>query len=215
MENIGLNGISSNAVPSLSGYVDVFQQIEDALVSDVAKVRYLTQKGLLNNMQEQYLLNTLAQKANYLNLYKQTMPQQAASEKQVQIQPQQKVPQISPLDLFTKENPGFFDSESRADVLNYIKNLDMDKDEITKIAEMVKKLESNAVDSYLKKSAHEKSLNDENLAAKSKLIAYAQNAPAGEIGKIFTREDIGNMTGEEFTKNEKLIADQARQGLIK
>ena len=35
------------------------------------------------------------------------------------------------------------------------------------------------------------------------------------MNRIFTREDIGKMTSEEFTKNEKLIMDQVKQGLIK
>ena len=33
--------------------------------------------------------------------------------------------------------------------------------------------------------------------------------------KVFTREDIGRMSGEEFAKNEKLIMEQVKQGLIK
>ena len=92
----------------------------------------------------------------------------------------------------------------------------MPEDEISKIAQIVEKLENSAVDGYLRKSAHEKSLNDENLAAKSKLTSYAQNAQGNSnFDRIFTREDIGNMSGDEFTKNEKLIMDQVKQGLIK
>ena len=88
-------------------------------------------------------------------------------------------------------------------MLNYIKDLDMDKDEISKIAQLVENLENLAVDGYLKKSAHEKSLNDENFAAKSKLTSYAQNASGNSgIDRIFTREDIGRMSGEEFAKTK-------------
>jgi hypothetical protein len=35
------------------------------------------------------------------------------------------------------------------------------------------------------------------------------------MDKVFTREDIGNMSGEEFTQNEQAIMAQAKQGLIK
>ena len=92
----------------------------------------------------------------------------------------------------------------------------MDKDEISQVAKIVEQLENSAINSYLKKSAHEKSLNDENSAAKSKLNAYAQNSTGNSnMNRIFTREDIGKMTSEEFTKNEKLIMDQVKQGLIK
>ena len=77
----------------------------------------------------------------------------------------------------------------------------------------MEKLENAAVDRYLKKSAYEKSLNDENSAAKSKLTAYAQNASSdSNANRIFTREDIGNMSGEEFTRNEKLSMEQLRKG---
>ena len=92
----------------------------------------------------------------------------------------------------------------------------MDKDEILRIASLVEALENSAIDKYLKKSAHDKSLNDENELAKRKLTAYAQNSPANsKNNRIFTREEIGKMSGEEFAKNEKLIMDQVKQGLIK
>ena len=92
----------------------------------------------------------------------------------------------------------------------------MDKDEIVQISQLVEKLENSAVDKYLKKSAYEKTLNDENAAAKKKLTSYAQNGSYdGNMNRIFTREDIGNMSGEEFTQNEKAIMEQLRQGLIK
>ena len=120
------------------------------------------------------------------------------------------------MELFIQEHPDFFKKGARASVLDYIKDLDMDKDEISKIAKIVEGLETSAVDGYLKKSAHEKSLNDENAVAKSKLTSYAQNAPKDAAnGRIFTREDIGRMTVDEFAKNEKLIMDQVKQGLIK
>lgn len=77
-------------------------------------------------------------------------------------------------------------------------------------------MEKSAVDRYLKKSEYEKSLNDENTLAKSKLTAYAQNsAPETGFNRVYTREEIGNMSGEEFTKNEKAIMEQVKLGLIK
>ena len=68
----------------------------------------------------------------------------------------------------------------------------------------------------MKKSEYEISLNDENALAKSKLTAYAQNSCSdGSVNKIFTREEIGAMSGEEFAKNEKAIMQQLKQGIIK
>ncbi len=211
MQNQINNGISSSAVnPQMNptaGYVDIIQQLEQAIKSDAQKLEILMQQGTIDQSQGQYLMTQLARKYNEINMCKNSFPSVN--------QPQPPVA-LNPMDLFNQENPGFFDKGTRAEVLNYIKDLDMDKDEISKIAKIVEGLETSAVDGYLKKSAHEKSLNDENSAAKSKLTSYAQNAPADtNLGRVFTREDIGNMTGEEFAKNEKLIMEQVKQGLIK
>lgn len=220
MQNLNNNqiGISSTATyqgsnPSL-GYTDVIKQLEDALKCDVQRVQLLMQQGTISTSQGQYLMTQLARKYNEINNCKNTVPSQnAIAQPLPTTQPQ--VPE-NPMDLFLQENPDFFKKGARGSVLDYIKDLGMDKDEISKIAQLVEGLESSAVESYLKKSAHEKSLNDENAVAKSKLTSYAQNASKDATnGRIFTREDIGRMTLDEFAKNEKLIMDQVKQGLIK
>ena len=208
------NGISSPAVspqanPNL-GYKDIYYHLEQAIGADVQNVKNLISQGVLTQQQGQYLLGQLLAKAQsinaYKNLQKQNTPAQNVSAEPVQ----------NPIDLFNQERPGFFDAEGRSDILNYIKGFDMDKDEILRISQLVEGLENSAVDKYLKKSAYEKSLNDENARAKSKLTSYAQNAFSDtKTNKVFTREEIGRMSGEEFAKNEKLIMEQAKQGLIK
>ncbi|MBE7712821.1 MAG: hypothetical protein E7Z87_03670 [Cyanobacteria bacterium SIG26] len=207
--------ISSPAVAPQAnpkGYKDIFYQLEQAIGADVQKVRTLVQKGTITQQEGQYLMGQLARKANEINAYKNSANIDNASVQQPPMQPVQ----VSAMDMFNQERPGFFESEGRGDVLNYIKGYDMDKDEISRIAQLVEGLENSAVDKYLRKSAYEKSLNDENSLAKSKLTAYAQNAfPDSKTTRIFTREDIGNMSGEEFTQNEKMIMDQLKQGLIK
>ncbi len=199
------NGISSPAVspqanPNM-GYNDIFYQMEQSIGAEVSQVKNLTQ---------------LVGKAQKLNMYKNSQ-QINANPAGIVNNPAQAMPQaLNPMDLFNQERPGFFDAEGRGDVLNYIKGFDMDKDEILRIAQLVEGLENSAVDKYLKKSAYEKSLNDENALAKSKLTAYAQNAPGDQnFNRIFTREEIGRMSGEEFTKNEKMIMNQLKNGLIK
>jgi hypothetical protein len=42
----------------------------------------------------------------------------------------------------------------------------------------------------------------------------ANNQQAPQYDKIFTPEEIGKMTSDEFAKNEKVIFEQAKQGLI-
>lgn len=201
---------SSNLSPDVS-YKDIFYQLEQAIGADVQNVKNLVAQNVITKQQGQYLLAQLGQKAQSINTYRNA---QAANLKQTAQLPKE-MPQ-NPMDVFNKEHPGFFEANGRGAVLEYIKDLGMDKDEILRIAQLVEGLENSAVDKYLKKSAYEKSLNDENVLAKSKLTSYAQNSSSDKnTNRIFTREEIGNMSGEEFTKNEKSIMEQLKQGLIK
>jgi len=210
------SAVSPQANPQL-GYKDTFYQLEQAIGADVYKIRGLVQNGTISQQEGQYLMAQLARKAQEINNYKNSMmqqqpPQQISSQPVPAQQPQS----LSPMERFNQERPGFFEGDGRADVLNYIQGLDMDKDEILRISQLVEKLENSAVDKYMKQSAYEKSLNDENALAKSKLTSYAQNANGeNTLPRIFTREDIGNMSGEEFARNEKAIFEQVRKGLIK
>lgn len=207
-----LNNISSSAVSPQMNYTDIISQLEQAIATDTLRLQNLLQQGVITKQQGQYLMAQLAKRANEINICKNSVPfpNQASSE------PQPQINQMSPLEAFKQENPDFFNAKSRGAVLDYIKNYNLDKNEISQVAKLVEQLENSAVDSYLKKSAHEKSLNDENSAAKSKLNSYAQNTTgSSNMNRIFTREDIGKMSNDEFTKNEKLIMDQVKQGLIK
>jgi hypothetical protein len=212
MQNQNLNGISSSADYPQINYKDAVKQLEQSVRADAQRLMLLQQQGLVSQNQAQYIINKLIETQNQIELLKQNMPLNSAPEKQ----PEPVEKKQSSLDLFNEEKPDFFKQAGRCDVLDYIKNLDMDKDEISKIADMVEKIEKTAVESYLKQSAHDKTLNDENAAAKSKLTSYVQNALYnGNNNRVFTREDIGRMSGDEFAKNEKLILEQVKQGLIK
>lgn len=208
MQNqINSNNISSSAVTPQMNYTDIVSQLEQAIATDTLRLQTMLQQGVITKQQGQYLMAQLAKRANEINMCKNSVP----FPNQAQTQNQ-----MSPLETFTEQNPEFFNVGGRNAVLDYIKNYNLDKDEISQVAKIVEQLENSAINSYLKKSAHEKSLNDENSAAKSKLNAYAQNSTGNSnMNRIFTREDIGKMTSEEFTKNEKLIMDQVKQGLIK
>lgn len=197
MQNQQFNGISSSAVTPQINYQNILGLLLAALAANAQKEQFVG-----NNEQIQQLISALNE-TNKVNQNNSAVPDA-------------QTPILNPIDLFNQENPGFFDKSARGDVLNYIRNFDMDKDEISKIAKMIETLENSAIDGYLKKSAHDKTLNDENSAAKSKLTSYAQNATLdGNNNKVFTREEIGKMSGDEFVKNEKLIMEQVRQGLIK
>ena len=199
MHNQQFNGISSSAVNPQINSQNIIQQLLLTLAANAQKEQFA--KLFSNNEQIQQLMSTY----NEMNKDNQS---KTAPEAQKTVK--------NPLDLFNQDNPGFFEKSGREAVLNYIKNFDMDKDEISKIAKLVEIIENSAIDGYLKKSTHDKTLNDENSAAKSKLTSYAQNATLdSNNNKVFTREEIGKMSGDEFVKNEKLIMEQVRQGLIK
>ena len=172
---------------------------------DAVRIQDLVTSGILNSQQGQYCMSQLAKKSlerltqDHSNENFQTNPPDAFEE-------------------FDKENPDFFKGDGRGDVLNYLKNSNVlvDKDEINTISKIVQKLEQCAIDRYIKQQAHEKTLNLENEAAKRKLTANAQKASFTDSkNKVFTREQIGRMSGAEFTKNEPLIMEQLRKGLIR
>ena len=217
MQNEILSGISALAGNPQQNYGSVIPMLKQALNSDMQKIQLLMKCGVINNSVGQQAMVELAGKSyvvdlinNMQSLLNQNANTAPAAEQSIQKEPQ------NPFEAFNSENPGFFEKAGRGEVLEYIKNLDVDKDEISKIAKLVELIENSAVDSYLKQTSHEKSLNEENAAAKSKLTSYAQNSSKNrDFEKIFTREGIGDLSGEEFAKNEKIIAEQFRLGLLK
>ncbi|MCM1339097.1 MAG: hypothetical protein NC191_05455 [Muribaculaceae bacterium] len=213
-QGISSQTVSPQQAPQM-GYNDMIYQQEQAIGADVQRVKDMVNQGAISEAQGKVLLLQLARKAQQINTFRNSVHPEAVAQNSFAPAPGF-LNTPTPMDLFNQEHPGFFDGDGRVEVLNYIKGLGMDKDEILQIAKMVENLENSAVDRYLKKSAYEKTLNDENAAAKSKLTSYAQNTSSdGNMVKAFTREDIGNMSGDEFTQNEKAIFEQLRQGLIK
>ena len=217
--NINSMQYSGNSSPAVNpqanpfGDKDIFYQYEQAIGAEAQKIVSFVNRGLISKDQGHTLLAQLAQKAQQINNYKTAIQNSEGQN----IPPQAPISaEPNHMELFNQERPGFFDVNGRGDVLDYIKGFDMDKDELLRISQLVENLENSAVDNYLKKSAYEKSLNDENAIAKSKLTAYAQNSPSdGNFNRIFTREEIGKMSGDEFSANEKAIYEQLKQGLIK
>ena len=214
MNENNFNGISSAESPQVD-YQDIIGQLEAVLTTDFLRLRYLVQQNVITPNQGKYLLEELKNKANALKSCKENIPLQPISQTKPDTQEEQ-IEEVNSLELFQKENPDFFSNESRIDLLNYLKSVDADKDEITKIVKLAENLEKSAIDNYLKKSEHEKILSEANDTAKRKLTSYVQNtAPDGKFNKIFTRDDLGNMSNNEFAQNEKLIFDQIKHGLIK
>lgn len=176
---------------------------QDGFAEDAVRIQGLVNSGVLNPQQGQYYMSQLAKKS---------------LERLTQAPISNSFDSQNAIEEFSKENPDFFRADGRSEVLNYLKNSSfiVDKDEMNIISQMVEKLEQAAIDRYVKQQAHEKALNDQNEAAKRKLTANAQNSSfSGKSNKVFTREQIGKMSGAEFTKNEPLIMEQLRKGLIR
>jgi hypothetical protein len=189
--------ISSQADIQNSAFVDT-QNLKDKVIQDVKTIENLVQTGVLTQEQGTNLVNYITQKAfEKCN----TSPLQA---------PQAQVASM--------QMPDFFNQAGRADVFDYLKqaNANFDDDEISKISELVENVEKSAVDKYLRAQEHEKTLNSENESAKQRLRANAQNSVSdGAKNLVFTREQIGKMSGAEFAKYERAIMEQLKKGLIK
>ncbi len=195
-----------NNIESISSSADQQLFESESISQDAARIQGLVNSGLLNPQQGQYYMSQLAKKS-----------MERLAQEQIPQAPN--INSTSALEDFSRENPNFFNTEGRGDILNYLQNSNfiVDKDEINLITQMVEKLEKSAVERYIKQQAHERTLNENNELAKRRLTANAQNTSSigNNLSKVFTREQIGRMSGAEFTKNESLIMEQLRKGLIK
>lgn len=189
---------------NITGNADTVRQ---TAMRDLTILSNLIRSGAINPVQGQHLISYVLNKAQ------EVVNNQGAA----QIQPNPGG-MINGIADFEKENPDFFKLNGRGQVLDYLRNSNttVDKDEVLQISKLIESLEKSAIDGYLQKQTHEKSLKDENQAAKEKLRANAQNSNAADsTTRVFTREQIGKMSGAEFAKNEKAIMEQLRKGLIR
>lgn len=178
------------------------QSIKQGVIQDVKLIESLVQTGVMSQEQGHRLVNFATQKA-----FDKFNKAQSVSN-----------PIVQTVELTNMPTPEFFNQDGRIDVFDYLKqaNVNFDDDEISKISALVEKIENSAVAKYLRAQEHEKTLNSENESAKQRLRANAQNSGSdGAKNLVFTREQIGKMSGAEFAKHERAIMDQLRKGLIK
>lgn len=208
---------SSDAVTQKSGVSSTTKanvspeqaRVEKLVENDLNAIRALMGMGLIDREQGHNLMKQVIQNA-YINV---TTQQHDA----IVNQPATQTPAVDAFAEFAALSPDFFNQAGRSDVLAYLKNspVNFDKDELLQISKLVELLEQNAVDRYLKKEEYGKTLNDENNIAKQRLTANAQSSNAADNNRVFTRAQIGKMSGDEFTKYEAAIMEQLRRGLIK
>ena len=185
--------------------------VKQMAVKDIQLIENLVQAGVMTQEQGQNLMNYVTKKAFEKYTLNQQNSQTPLDASQLAVSDVQNA-------LANPNAMAFFNKDGRVDVLDYLKNANavFDEDEISKISAIVEKLENTAVERYLREKEHEKALNSENEAAKQKLRAYAQNSGSdGNKNLVFTREQIGKMSGAEFAKCERMIMDQLRKGLIR
>ena len=181
--------------------------ISEEFKKNLNNLQIVLNSGLINPQQGQNLLNHIIQEALKMNV------QNTQEDLTTQISDKNTV-----FEEFAKKNPNFFNIGGRSEILNYLKsdNISVDKDELSKISKIVEAVEASAIERYLQKVAHEQNLEKANLQAKQKLQANAQNTKSEcKNFSPFTREQIGKMTSAEYLKNEPLIMEQLKKGLIK
>ncbi|MBO6088664.1 hypothetical protein J6P92_10040 [bacterium] len=180
------------------------EQIKMLAVREIKKIENYVQTGQLTQDQGLNLMKFVTEKAFEKCSKISQLPEEQTTLQNVS----QK----------TKETPDFFKKDGRIDVFNYLMDSDtnFDDDEISKISSIVEKIENSAIERFLKAKEHEKTLKNENESAKQRLRANAQNSSYdGTTNLVYTREQIGRMSGAEFAKHERAIMDQLRKGLIK
>lgn len=192
------------------------QEIERQAKEDVSKVENLLNSGILNPKQGESLIQQIIKKGyaelQQCDLNPENLIKESTDKNLKQFDKAQAIIE------FEKENPDFFNQDGRLDVLNYIKSgiLEFDKQELETISTLVEKIEKSAVERYIKQVEYEAKLRQTNDEAKSRLSANAQNAKDTSNKQIaFTRDQIGKMSSSEFIRNEKLIMEQVKQGLIR
>lgn len=187
------------------------EAIKQMAVNDLKTIKNLVQTGVMTSEQGQNLMNYVTQKA----FEKYTLSQQnGQTSAAALLQPAGQIQNQMQADI----TPDFFNKDGRIDVFDYLRasNVAFDEDELSKISALVEKIENKAVERYLRELQHEKTLNSENESAKQRLRANAQNSVSdGLKNLVFTREQIGKMSGAEFAKHERAIMDQLKKGLIK
>ncbi len=178
-----------------------------ALLDDLKKVDLLTSLGRLNQLQGTNLKEKIFQSA-FGDAKKEPQKTQTSTEKKIQ----------DALLDFEKDNPDFFGSASRMLVKSYLQEgvSGISTDELSKIVDIVEKLEHEAILRFQQSKAQEKTALDENQQAKSKLESTAISAPrsSGDVSRVFSRKEIAAMPTAEFIKNEAAIQDQIKKGLI-
>lgn len=192
--------------------------LEIALSQDFDKIQKLIKAGLINSQQGQNLKKQVLKKAFDKLVQAEKIKRAGVQESRENNQIANPVNLKSTLDEFSQNNPNFFSSSGRQEVLNYLQSggAGLELNELNKISNLIRTVEKSAIDRYLQKIAHEKTIRNSNENAKERLVANAQKSGVNNIlPKSFTREQIGKMSPSEFNKYEASIMEALKKGQIR
>lgn len=213
---------SLNVIKNLER-VQAEKEVEKAISQDFIKIQKLMKEGLISSVQGQNLKKQVLKKAfdklvQTEKAKRSLLTKDSATRKNIEQSNSVSLNKSDVFDEFSKSNPNFFDSNGRNEVLNYLKsgNVNLGREELNNISNIIRAVEKAAIDRYLQKVAHEKTLRNSNETAKQRLTANAQKSVySGNLSRTFTREQIGQMSSAEFAKYESAIMEQLKKGHIR
>ncbi len=155
-----------------------------------------------------YLNNAPKQTASNTNNTNINMPQTNMPNKGINTLQKQK-PAV--FDEFLSQNPDFF--SGREVLFEYLNSLDtgFDTEELVKIAQIVKKMEEDAIKRFCAKNPeYARFLQQENSKFLNKLENNSNNGIDGNFKNrtYFSEQDINSMSNDEFLKHENEINAQ-------
>lgn len=115
---------------------------------------------------------------------------------------------------FFKVHSALLNSDAGALLKEYLK--EAGGEDYEKIGKILEEVAKNAVEAYIKKVEYEKNLYSANEDAKKKLKTYSSQGTRnkGEAKKVYTREEIGRMSAEEFARAHDQIMDDFVNGRV-
>ena len=185
------------------------EQAKQIAANDFKKIAQLVATGKISPQQGAALKKNVLQKA----FGSDTLPQRAASN------PTPTVVNGNPLVEFEQSNPDFFTSDARNAVKSYLQQEfeTISPDELTKVVDLIRMIEEAAISSFQQSQANETAIKETNSEAIKRLQSSAASGakPTAGGSKMFTREQIGKMSPDEFRQNEAEIMQQLKKGQIK
>ncbi len=201
-----------------------------SLVDNMKKIQALVNAGKIDTnvgtaLLNQMLVDSLKQNSQSGVNFPQNLNQaqaQIPQQNDKMLQNAQTQAQQTPLNIvellkqFEANNVDFFKKPSRQSLKEYLQNNieEMTPSQIEAISKLVTTIETGAVDDYVNQMNYQKQLENANKEAISKMntnVANTTNVSNNALNKIFTREDVKNMTTDEFLANEAQIMAQLRE----